>query len=99
MSGYETEPGLAAFQAFCVLVFALAVGPWMTMSGLRVILEPSHVKKKSLMNWAIRRCTYHSSLARGNIRFWAWMAFLTGIGMDLLGVLMAVAIVGVIFRW
>ncbi|MBC7252211.1 MAG: hypothetical protein H5T62_18280 [Anaerolineae bacterium] len=97
MNGYETEPELAVFQALVGLMFALAFGPWLTLSGLRVILKPSRVEERSFINWVIRRASTHSTLATGNIRFWAWMIFLSGVGGDLIGIFALAIIVGILF--
>ena len=92
MNNPASEPVVC--QALGVLIFALAFGPWMTLSGLRVLRDPSSVEEKSFINWVIRTSAARSSLATGNIRFWAWMIFLSGVIGDLIGVLMLVAIVG-----
>jgi hypothetical protein len=99
MNSYETGSAPVLFQALVGLVLALAFGPWLTISGLRVMLRSSHVRKRSFVNWMIRRYSTSGPLARGNIYAWAWMVFLTGVGFDLLGVLMLVAIVGIYLRW
>ena len=99
MNGHETGPGVVLFQALLGLGLALAIGPWLTISGLRVILKPSRVREKSFRNWVIRQSATHSALATGNIRFWAWMIFLSGVGGDLLVGLMLVAVVGVLLSW
>lgn len=93
MNGLEAEQMTVVCQLFLYLACALVIGPWWTVSGLRVVRKPSRVNKKSVLNWAIRRASTHGSMARGNIRFWASMFFLAGVGMDLLG---AFALVGVI---
>ena len=97
MNSYET--GSRLLQAVTMLIAALAIGPWLTISGLRIILKPSRVKQKSLINWLIRLYSARSSLATGNIRFWAWTIFLSGVIGDLLAVLMLVAIIGILLRW
>ena len=85
-----SEP--VACQALAVLVLIIAGGPWMTLSGLRVLQDSSRIGQEPLINWLVT----HSALATGNIRFWAWMVFLVGVGMDLIGILMLVAIVGAV---
>lgn len=92
----EMEP---IHQAILWLVIALAIGPWLTISGLRVMRKPSRVAKKSLVNWTIRLGATRHPLGRGNIYFWAQMVFLSGIIWDLIGMLSIVAIVGVLLGW
>ena len=93
MNGFGAEQRAVVCQLLLFLTYAAVVGPWCTISGLRIIRKPSRINRKSVINWAIRRASTHSALARGNIRFWAWMCFLAGVGMDLLG---AFALVGII---
>lgn len=98
MNGFEAEQMTVVCQLLIGLACTLAIGPWCTVSGLRVIRKPPRVNKKSVMNWAIRRASTHSALARGNIRFWAWMCFLAGVGMDLLGAFALVGIIATLLR-
>ena len=96
MNGHETAQVSALCQALYGLVLALALGPWLTIAGLRVISKPSRVEERSLINWVIRRASTHSG--RGNTRFWAWMVLVTGLGMDLIGVFMLVVAIIALFR-
>lgn len=98
MNGFGAEQRAVVCQLLLFLTYASMIGPWCTVSGLRVIQKPSRVNKKSMINWAIRRGSTHGPVARGNIRFWAWMCFLAGVGMDLLGAFALVAIVATLFR-
>jgi len=98
MDNLGSEQGTIICQLSIFLIYASVVGPWCTISGLRVIQKPSRVNKKSIMNWVIRRASACGPMARGNIRFWAWMCFWAGVGMDLLGVFALVGIVATLFR-
>lgn len=98
MTGFDTEQGTVVCQLLIGFMWALIIGPWWTLSGLRVIQKPSRVNKKSVMNWVIRRGSTYGPMARGNVRFWAWMCFLAGVGMDLLGAFALVGIVATLLR-
>jgi hypothetical protein len=74
---YTSNPETVFLQALIVLVMALILGPWTTLSTFRVIRDPSRVKEKSLINWVIRVGAESHFLMPGDVRFWAWMAFLS----------------------
>lgn len=80
-------------QSLLVLVMALALGPWITLSALHVIREPSHVEKRSPINWVIQVSAKNHFLAPGNVRFSAWMVFLLGATFDLMAIIALVAVV------
>jgi hypothetical protein len=80
-------------QILIILVVALALGPWVTLAALRVIREPSYVEKSLLVNWVIQICAERHFLAPGNVRFWAWMAFLLGVIFDIMAIFALVAVV------
>ncbi|HET92255.1 MAG TPA: hypothetical protein ENN99_16175 [Chloroflexi bacterium] len=98
MDGYEAEPG-ALLDAIAGLVIALIFGPWLTVAGLRVMRDLSYVRKKSIVNWVIRKYSTYGAVERGNIYFWAQMVLLVGVGFDLLGVLMLAVIAGILLGW
>ncbi|MDY7080553.1 MAG: hypothetical protein SXV54_27040 [Chloroflexota bacterium] len=98
MNGYEME-SRSLFDAIIGLVISLAFGPWLTVSGLRVMRNLSYVREKNIINWMIRKYSTRGAVERGNVYFWAQMVLLVGIGFDLLGVLMLVAIAGILLGW
>jgi hypothetical protein len=97
MDHLEADPMTTVCQLLLVLVYTLAVGPWWTVSSLRVMREPGRTNGKSMMNLIIRKAS-KSALAQGNIRFWAWMFFIVGVGMDILGAFALVGIVATLLR-
>jgi hypothetical protein len=91
------DPQSPIWQALLLLVLTLPFGPGLTVAGWRVLRDPSRIEEKSLVNRSIRWLA-RGSWTRRNIRFWACMAFLAGIGADLLGLLMLVALIGAIIQ-
>jgi len=91
------ELGLVICQLLVFGMVALVIGTWLTVAGLRVLRDPARVecvKEKSLINQSIRWSANHGPFASGSIRFWACMAFLAGVGMDLIAALILVVLVG-----
>jgi len=88
-----SKPEVVLLQTLMAFAVTSAPGLWMTLSALRVIREPSRVKEKSLINWVIRTTAANRSLGIGNVRFWAWMAFLAGVVLDFAALLALVAVV------
>jgi hypothetical protein len=97
MDNLEADPMTIVCQLSLVLIYALAVGPWWTVSSLRVMRKPCRINGKSMMNLLIRKAS-KSALARGNIYFWAWMFFIVGVGMDILGAFALGGIVATLLR-
>jgi len=91
MNDYVLETEWTLFQWLLLLICALATGPWLSISGLRLILDPSRVEDKSLANRIIRRVVAHNPWVRDS-RLLAWMVFGEGILMDLVGILAMVTI-------
>ena len=88
------ELGLVICQLLVFGMVALVIGTWLIVAGLRVLRDPARVKEKSLINQSIRWSANHGPFASGSIRFWACMAFLAGVGMDLIAALILVVLVG-----
>jgi hypothetical protein len=49
-----SNPETVFLQSLIVLVMASILGPWATLSALRIIRDPSRVREKSFINWVIR---------------------------------------------
>jgi hypothetical protein len=94
MSLYEIEP----IPQIVILLFGLVFGPWLTISGIRVMTEPARVKEKSLINWFIRMGATHHPIWKGNVYFLAHMVFVAGVILDTLGVLAMVALIRVLLN-
>jgi hypothetical protein len=91
----RSNPETVFLQALIVLVMALILGPWATLSAFRIIRDPSRVKEKSFINWVIRVGAESHFLMPGDVRFWAWMVFFEGAIFDLMAILMLVVLVKV----
>lgn len=98
MNNAVPDPQSPICQALLGLALTLPFGPWLTVAGLRVFRDPSCVEAKSFVNWVIRRNATHGPFRKGDIRFWACMALLAGVGMDFLAVLMLLALIGAIVK-
>ncbi len=85
-------------QSVFGVLFALALGSWMTVSAIRVVREPSYVSRRTIANWMIRMAATHSSLMRGHYAFWAWMMLAAGLAGDLVAVLGLAATIGWLVR-
>jgi hypothetical protein len=94
---YNPNQELVTCQSLIVLAATLVIGPWVTVSAYRVIQNPTRVREKSLVNWAIRVGAESHFLMRGNVRFWAWMAFLFGIWIDLMAIFALIVLVQIAF--
>jgi hypothetical protein len=66
------------------LVIALVAGPWLTLSALRLIREPVRKEDSSLFGRIIGMCAANHFLAHDDVRFWAWLFLVMGIGFDLI---------------
>jgi hypothetical protein len=97
MNDFGAEQDVIICQLLLFLMCASLIGPWWTVSGLRIIRKPSRVNRKSVMNRIIRRSA-KSGLAQGNVRFWAWIYFVGGIGMDLLAALVIVGMIAALLQ-
>jgi hypothetical protein len=80
-------------RVICLSLFAITIGPWLTVSALRVMTDPSRVRRRSPVNWFIRFVATHHPVYKGNVQFLAKMVFLSGIAMDILALFAVVCVV------